>query len=152
MPRYGEELLLDLSLEDSREACREGIVAVGWALQYEGEARLVCKEVSDPAPWLSGHWAVQVEILLHETTPSRTQVVFNGSNRGMCPIQSNHVKDQVSKLRSQIASIANRRQVPARSKTTGSVSSELEKLGHLHAQGVLTDEEFSRAKSRLLDG
>jgi phage shock protein C len=30
-------------------------------------------------------------------------------------------------------------------------SEELSKLADLHARGVLTDEEFSRAKSRLLD-
>ena len=31
-----------------------------------------------------------------------------------------------------------------------SISEELEKLGELHQRGVLTDEEFARAKSRLI--
>jgi phage shock protein C len=31
-----------------------------------------------------------------------------------------------------------------------SISEELEKLGELHQRGVLTDEEFVRAKSRLI--
>lgn len=30
------------------------------------------------------------------------------------------------------------------------ISEELEKLGELHQRGVLTDEEFARAKSRLI--
>ena len=151
MPRYDEELSLDLLLEDSRDACREGIAAIDWALREEGEARLVCKEVSDPAPWMSGHWAVQVEIVLGATEASGTRVFLHGTNRGMGPIQSNHVKDQVLRLRSQIASAADRRRAALRSHTSGSVSSELEALGHLHSRGILTDEEFSRAKSRLLD-
>lgn len=33
-----------------------------------------------------------------------------------------------------------------------SVSDELGKLGELHARGVLSDEEFARAKARILDG
>jgi phage shock protein PspC (stress-responsive transcriptional regulator) len=33
-----------------------------------------------------------------------------------------------------------------------STSDELAKLGELHQQGVLSDEEFARAKARLLDG
>lgn len=31
-----------------------------------------------------------------------------------------------------------------------SISEELEKLGELHQRGVLTDEEFARAKARLI--
>ena len=31
-----------------------------------------------------------------------------------------------------------------------SISEELEKLGELHQRGVLTDDEFARAKSRLI--
>ena len=31
-------------------------------------------------------------------------------------------------------------------------STELEKLGELHRQGVLTDDEFQRAKARVLNG
>jgi Short C-terminal domain len=34
--------------------------------------------------------------------------------------------------------------------TSGDLASELERLATLHARGVLTDEEFERAKSRLL--
>jgi phage shock protein PspC (stress-responsive transcriptional regulator) len=33
-----------------------------------------------------------------------------------------------------------------------SVSEELGKLGELHQRGILTDEEFARAKGRILDG
>ena len=33
-----------------------------------------------------------------------------------------------------------------------SVSDELGKLGELHQRGVLSDEEFARAKARILDG
>ncbi|RQP26487.1 PspC domain-containing protein [Piscinibacter terrae] len=33
-----------------------------------------------------------------------------------------------------------------------STSDELAKLGELHQKGVLSDEEFARAKARLLDG
>jgi phage shock protein PspC (stress-responsive transcriptional regulator) len=33
-----------------------------------------------------------------------------------------------------------------------SVSAELNQLADLHQRGVLTDEEFARAKARLLDG
>ena len=32
------------------------------------------------------------------------------------------------------------------------VSEELEQLGDLHRRGVLTDDEFARAKARVLDG
>jgi phage shock protein C len=52
-----------------------------------------------------------------------------------------------------------RRADPCRSRPKGwghqkernvSISEELEKLGELHQRGVLTDDEFARAKSRLI--
>ncbi len=152
MPKHKEELILNLSLDDSWEVCREGIASIGWATQGQGDGYLVCKEVSDPAPWLSGHWAVQVEISLASDSSGRTYVALNGSNRGWGPIQSNHVRDQVSKLRSQIESIASQRKTSGRSQSHASMASELEKLGQLHTQGILTNEEFRNAKSRLLNG
>ena len=33
-----------------------------------------------------------------------------------------------------------------------SISDELEKLGELHQRGALSDDEFSRAKARVIDG
>ncbi len=123
---------------------------MGWALQGEGEGYLTCKEVGNPAPWISGHWAVQVEIVVTEEPSGATRVATYGSNWGWGPIQSNHVRDQVTKLRSRIVSVAGNRATSGRSQDHQAVSSELEKLGRLHAQGVLTDEEFRDAKRRVL--
>jgi Short C-terminal domain len=36
--------------------------------------------------------------------------------------------------------------------STGGMTSDLERLADLHARGSLTDEEFKRAKARLLGG
>ena len=150
MPKYEDELVLDLSSEASWEACREGVTSLGWALQGEGEGYLACKEVGNPAPWVSGHWAVQVEIVVTAEPSGSTRVAIYGSNWGWGPIQSNHVRDQVTKLRSRIDSIAGKRAASGRGQARQAVSSELEKLGQLHAQGVLTDEEFRDAKRRIL--
>jgi hypothetical protein len=44
----------------------------------------------------------------------------------------------------------NRRQAPATPAQEDDVITQLERLGALHAQGILTDEEFASQKAKLL--
>lgn len=113
------------------------------------EGRFVCREGST-ADLLRGTWPVQVEISLSAGSSSvLTKVVANGSNFGFGPIQKNHLKGQMGNLRNRIELRASEG-ITVVPQSSESLTSEIERLAELHVQGILTDEEFRRAKERLL--
>ncbi|MET0557359.1 MAG: SHOCT domain-containing protein [Solirubrobacterales bacterium] len=90
-----------------------------------------------------------MEIVVEEA-PAGSQVLLSGSITGMGPVQKGHLRGQVGALRNKIE-LAARESVSNESNGAGEISSELERLAGLFESGVLTDEEFTQAKARLLE-
>lgn len=149
MSRHREEFDLSLSLVDAMTACREAITALDWRVMQQGGTGLACKEVTPHG--MSFTWAAQVEILLTSKSSDTTRVTLHGSIFGFGPIQSGHLRGQVGNLRNRIELAGAKGTKPAGRRTTSTpLVSELEKLVGLHSQGILSDEEYHRAKARLL--
>jgi hypothetical protein len=148
MSKYREEFQLHTPLEDGMIVCREAVAGLGWRVLEQSEMRLVCKEVTPQGT--SFTWAAQVEILLAGESADTTKVTLNGSIFGLGPIQSGHLKGQVGSLRNRIELGAAKSYRLARSQTSTTLASELEKLAELHTRGILSDEEYHKAKARLL--
>lgn len=149
MPKRRENIDVPLSSEDCYKICREVAAKLNWAVEEENAARgrLVCVE-ANYADWVRGTWPVKLEILI-EAKLSATNIVLNGANRGFGPIQSRHLETQMGNFKNQLWLIANEAPTTT-SRATDPLASRLRELGKLYEQGVLTDEEFSLAKRKLL--
>lgn len=67
------------------------------------------------------------------------------------PRSLHHAQSGASQTAVGLTSVATA--VPVTSTTaTASLADELERIGHLHDQGKLTDQEFTLAKDRILSG
>lgn len=150
MPKRQDNLDVSLSSEDCYKICREVAAKLNWAVEEETAARgrLVCVE-ANYADWIKGTWPVELEILL-EAKPSATNIVLKGANRGFGPIQSRHLETQMSNFKNQLWLMANEASTDT-SQARAPLASRLRELGKLHEQGMLTDEEFSLAKRKLIE-
>ena len=99
-------------------------------------------------------WPSNIEVLLAQADESRTTVTLNGSIGGYGPIQKNHLKGEMNRLRNAIEVAA--AQTPRTEVLTndganhGEPVEQLRKLGELRDAGVLTDAEFETKKADLL--
>jgi hypothetical protein len=143
-----QELKATLSTDPPKtmELCRRIIAEMGWKIEAQSENRLVCKELVDM--WMKGVWPVKLELTV-QTDAAGSLLLVKGTNSGIGPIQSNHVKGQVGNFINRLTLAI---QAPAASPPPShpGLSAELEKLSELREQGVLTDDEFAAAKSRIL--
>ncbi len=145
MPKHELKATLSTDPPKTMDLCRHVIAEMGWKIEAQSDTRLVCKEVVQ-AGGMAMTWAVKLELAV-ETADTGSLLLVKGSNFGFGPIQSNHVKGQVGNFMNRLKLALEQ---PAASGT--GLSDELEKLAGLHQQGVLTDDEFAAAKSRLLTG
>jgi Short C-terminal domain len=112
--------------------------------------RMVCKEVSPQVT--SFTWSAKLEVLIAEDEGG-SFIQLNGSIAGMGPVQKGHLRGQLGALKNNIEVEAESHAdaaTPPHGNAQLTVSEELEKLGDLHSRGVLSDQEFVRAKARLL--
>ena len=72
------------------------------------------------------------------------------SNLGFGPIQGGHVKGVAETFLSNVRLHLDRASQQAKS-PFGGIADDIQKLGALKDQGLLTDEEFSTAKAKLLE-
>jgi hypothetical protein len=100
MSRHQDQFILNLPLDESLAACRSAANGPGWRLTREADTALACMEI--PQPGLGFTSPAQVDIGLTSTDDNATRVTLRGSNFGLGPIQSNHVRKQVQLLRQQI--------------------------------------------------
>jgi hypothetical protein len=141
-------LELDLSADVAGQACRRAISDLGWRVLEDEGARLVVKEVSPQTT--SFTWSAKIEVAIQENGSS-SEILLNGSITGMGPIQKGHLRGQVGALKNKIALEAQDASADSKSAPgSDEISGELERLAGLHKDGVLTDQEFARAKARLL--
>ncbi len=58
--------------------------------------------------------------------------------------------EQMDQMQSDIDQMKTQESDPAPAASSGDMMSELEQLGELHSSGVLTDDEFTAAKAKIL--
>jgi hypothetical protein len=106
MSKYEEQSTIAFPRARIFAACRTAIERLGWRMVRQDESGVVCTEPPPQNP-LSFTTPVQVEIgVFSGTNPNETRIVFRGSNLGLGPIQSNHVKAQVRKLMQELGRAA----------------------------------------------
>jgi hypothetical protein len=147
--KHNDSFELPASAAELETACREAVAEIGWRILDQGQGRIRCKEVASSG--MSFTWPAEVEIVI-SGGPSSTRVDLNGTVFGLGPIQGNHLRGQMGNLRNRIELAAGRSSKPAASSgaSSGSLTDELEKLASLRDQGVLNEDEFLKAKQRLL--
>jgi hypothetical protein len=101
---------------------------------------------------MSFNWPAEVDVVLSSPNASQTTVLLSGSVFGFGPIQKGHLQGQLGNLRNRIELIAQERSTRAPAAASVPLSVELEKLAALRKDGILTEDEFQKAKQRLLDG
>jgi hypothetical protein len=136
---------VDVPPEQGEQIVRQAIADLGWRVLEDDGRRLVVKEVTPNS--ISFTWAAKIEVVISEEEDGFTEVALRGSIVGAGPVQSGHLRGQVGNLKNRIAA-AGAAQAPA--VATGGISGELQRLVQLHKDGVLTDDEFARAKAQAL--
>jgi hypothetical protein len=102
MSKHETELMVSLPRESALAACRVAVSNAGWQLA-PGDEEVVGQEIVAP---LSYHAPVTVHMTVAEATNGMTTVSIHGSNFGLGPIQSSHVKKQVQMFADAIAAMA----------------------------------------------
>lgn len=144
-----DTLQLDVPVPDALAICRRAVSELGWRVLDQGPTRIRCKEVAVSA--MSFNWPAEVEIVLSSSGQSQTIVLLNGSVFGLGPIQKGHLQGQMGNLRNRIELARENQPSKAPVAASTSISAEIEKLAALCKDGILTEEEFHRAKQRLFD-
>jgi len=87
-------------------ACRVAVEKLGWRVLRQNDFGIVCAEPPPQNP-LSFTTPVEVEIgVFGSASDNETTVIFKGSNQGLGPIQSSHVKSQVARLMQELGKAA----------------------------------------------
>lgn len=156
MPKDITEQIFPYNTKDVTVACQEAVAQLGWSISEQSDNRILCKELR--RSMLMGSYPVNAEITWQQVG-SNTQLVIKGVNSGIGPIQSRHLKDQMGNLLNRIQICLHKAppleqktaQTVAQPTTQVSLADELEKLTQLHVKGFVSDDEFSKAKAKLLD-
>jgi Short C-terminal domain len=115
----------------------------------EDDSTIVAREVLGGTT--SVHVPVQVRFQVQALDNGSSRIHLAGSNRGIGPIQKNH-------MRGQVGAVANKIRLAGARRPSGSgaampaadLAGQLERLGKLRSEGLLSDAEFAAAKARLL--
>jgi hypothetical protein len=145
-----DTLMLEVSSSDALAICRSVVADLGWRVMDQSPMNIRCKEVAVSA--MSFNWPAEVDVVLSSPNASQTTVLLSGSVFGFGPIQKGHLQGQLGNLRNRIELIAQERSTRAPAAASVPLSVELEKLAALRKDGILTEDEFQKAKQRLLDG
>jgi len=78
-----------------------------------------------------------------------SRLSIRSSNLGFGPVQGGHVKGVAETFLSNVRLHLDRSSQQA-TRTPGGIADEIQKLGAMKDQGLLTEEEFSAAKAKLL--
>jgi hypothetical protein len=84
-------------------ACQAAVKAGGWKVSQDADWRLVCTELWSPQLLMTSNPA-RIEIALY-SAPQGSLVKMRGSNLGVGPIASNHVRGQVERLVGLLTSV-----------------------------------------------
>jgi hypothetical protein len=103
MSNYQAEFMLNWPLSDGLQLCRSAVQAIGWRITAQQSNTLTVLQTPQGMSFGS---PVTVQITLAEADSGSTRLTLNGSNFGLGPIQSGHVKSQVQLLRQSIEQAA----------------------------------------------
>jgi len=149
MSRRKDEFFVELPKAEALDACKNAIAQIGWRIMEESPECITIKEVAIQST--SYNWPAKIGITM-ESGGSRTKVFLKGSVFGFGPIQSGHLKGQMGRFRNLLEVAAKQ---PAQGESSpgnapSSIGKELENLAELHSKGILSDEEFAKAKDKIL--
>lgn len=145
-----DKIETNVSAEEAMVCCRKAVAEIGWRIMNQSQNRIQCKEVA--VSGLSFNWPAEVEINISSTAPSSSTIFLNGTIFGFGPIQRGHLQGQIGNLRNRIEITMHDAVVQPAASNTESLGDELIKLSALHKQGILTDDEFRKAKQKLIEG
>ncbi len=154
----------EFNLKENKEKILATLLCIiqdlDWILVGHTESKVTCKEYN-PKPLLKKptHDAT-IEISINEIDKL---ILIKGKNIGLGPIQSKHVKNQVllikdmlkKKIHDKLSSSLNISNINSSKQDienkVSTLSSELKNITDLYGKGILTKEEFNKAKERLLN-
>jgi hypothetical protein len=149
MSKASDEFFVNITKGEAELVCKNATTQLGWRIMENNTDSIVCKEIASQAT--SFTWPAEVTVNIFGDG-QKTKVVLNGSIMGFGPIQSNHLKGQMGRIRNLIENCS--LQIKSQSTTqnkTDLLSNELEHLADLHLKGILSDEEFKNAKNKILN-
>lgn len=147
--KINDSVVIDMPLDHAFSLCREVVADLGWRILNQSSTSLHCKELAVSA--VSFNWPAEVEIVLSPVDESQTSILLKGAIFGFGPIQKSHLQGQMGNLRNRIELALKNWSEKAPHTPDRPLSSELEKLALLYKEGILTEEEFRKAKQRLLE-
>src|SRR4030095_6121972 len=104
MSTHEEQCTIGFPRERMLAACRVAIQRLGWRILQENDLGLVCTEPPPQNPFTT---QVKDEIgVFSSPSDKKTRIMLRGSNQGLGPIQSNHVKSQLKKLMDELGRAA----------------------------------------------
>ena len=143
MSSFKSELTTKASQEKAVQACRYALKEMQLVIKKDDGAKFIANEklrmlgFANPAK-------IEVDI---QSANDTLRINVKASNIGLGPIQGSHVKGVAETFLSQV-------QLKLSESTKGespkSVADEIAKLAALKEQGLLSEEEYSMAKARLL--
>jgi len=150
MSKDRDEFVLPFSLSVASVICQQALAESELEVKNRSEGLIICEEhvsfgFTNPA---------RLEVILKVESSDSTRVIINGSNLGIGPIQSGHVRGKVEEIKNVILAEANEKGKAIDIQKTGqsqsSLASEIEKLSKLREQGIISEDEFKQAKAKLL--
>lgn len=160
MAGYEETLDLELDVATALRVCRESVLELNWTIVEEDVDYLIARDmVGDRIPLMvSTYIRVSVEKL--RAVEDLARITFEASYQttlfpGLNRMKKLPERARINELRNKVELKVSRSQHhDAERSSTGNVKDvvkEIERLAELRDRGVLTEEEFSAAKARLLE-
>jgi len=126
---------------------------LGWLVMERGEGWLSVKE-KDRFDYYN---PLQMRIVLSKMVEGRMRMEVGAENSGSGPVQDEYIKSQVTRFIDSVRMTAEG-SGPSPEEGKGgfsdkhSLSMELHRLADLYERGKLTEEEYSKAKDKVLKG
>ena len=98
MSKYQVDAVLPHSVNDVATACQEAVAQLGLSILDQSDSGLTCKE---EIQLTSFNNPAKVEVTWRQDG-NKTKLTFNGSNFGLGPIQSGHVKGVIGNIQNRI--------------------------------------------------
>ena len=134
------------------EIIHQVVDELDWSIVDSASDRIILKE-KDRFDYYN---ALEMSIDLISDGNDNIELSIHANNDGYGPVQDDYIKNQVLRfikaIRSGIEDSYQEIEVEEeREDPNHSLSQELERLAKLHEEGELTDEEFSRAKEKVIN-
>ncbi|MFW6173180.1 MAG: SHOCT domain-containing protein [Elusimicrobiota bacterium] len=138
---------IPLNFSESFAIVKKAISGLGWRVLNQGTNFIVCKETTPKIT--SFTHAAKIEVYVHSNSLVLSYILLQGSIMGFGGIQRGHLQGQLGNLQNRIEVLAfERKEQLSKSKN---VIDEIKELTQLLNEGHISQEEFKKAKGRLLN-